>query len=362
MDVDRVKTVYLDHYKTKGYQVLPSSPLVHPSIPTAFVMSVGLLQLEPILASRSGMSEWQDFAMVQRCIRHYDMEMVGRGNRLSFFEMAGAINSGDRGQRQVVGELVELLLKKYGFPRERLVFTVFAGGRFNGKELKPDNRSYEALCSEGISADRIKRYGPERNLFGTAQREQYCGPSLETFFEREADPSVSAHFCEPGCQRCNRYLEIGNTVFLRYRKANGRLVPLQRTYGESALGVERTALAISGQNTIYDLPELAAIRDSLRNVFVNPTDIDVAADHLRAICFAIADGARPGHGGRRYVLRKLIRRFLVRVGEPHGAFDSCVRNSVQALATANYHVLPLTDEHFGRIISAIREEKEVFNK
>lgn len=38
----------------------------------------------------------------------------------------------------------------------------------------------------------------------------------------------------------------------------------------------------------------------------------VVADHIRTLCFSIADGARPGSVGRDYVLRRILRRGVRR--------------------------------------------------
>ena len=362
MDIETIKNAYTDHYTRHGFEILPSSPLVHEQLPTAFVMSVGLLQLEPVLATGDPSREWRDFAMIQRCIRHFDMEHVGSGDRLSFFEMAGAITDGTRSIREIIETLHAFLFGVLDLDPRRVFFTVFGGGRFNGSFCPADEDTPKALAALGVAPDHVLTMGVDENLFGTVSREEFCGPSLETFVDRGLRPHTTPHDCRPGC-RCGRYVEIGNTVLLKYRKSDSALMPLSRTYVESALGVERTAFATSDQATLHDLQELRMVRETILENF--PSSLGgrcayVCADHLRAIAYAVADGARPGHGGRRHVLRKLIRRFLVHLGDPRKEFKSALRESTLSLAKSNNHVMRLHDADLCTLVSVILQEKDIF--
>jgi alanyl-tRNA synthetase len=366
LDIPTIKRLHTEHYRRYGFAVLPSSSLVNDKLPTAFVMSVGLLQLEPVLAEGPEAGAWHDFAMVQRCIRHYDMEMVGDANRLSLFEMAGAITAGSKSTDEIVESLLRLIFKEFGFSPNRVFFTVFGGGRFGGIHCPSDDESLAALRKNGIWGDHVISKGVEENFFGIVPREEYCGPSLETFVDRGPLPGNIPHECGPGCS-CGRFIEIGNTVFLCYHKEKGRLNSLPQVYGESAFGIERTALAMSSHATIYELPEFSSIKDAIEAEFRLIDDVgnqnlhaNICADHLRAIVFAIVDGARPGHGGRRYVLRKLIRRLLVRLGKPKGDLRKSLCKVAHAVATVNTHIVEINDLHIQDIVSVIEKEKVVF--
>lgn len=363
MDVHSVKRDYLRHYESVGFESRPSAPLVHELIPTTFVMSVGLLELEPVLLGETD-DAWTDFAMIQRCIRQQDIGHVGEADRLSCFEMAGAISSGDRSEEDVLEALLGLLIDRLSLPRDRLMFTFFRGGMIGSDGLQAHGTAASFLHSSGVSADRILGLGVEANLFGMSGRHAFCGPCVEVFYERPNHCHNDGHNCVPGCD-CGRYVEISNTVFLKYRKTPTGLLPLAGVYGESAIGIERTAAVLAGLSSVFELPELDSVVEALQDQF-EPVrgapgceQARVAADHLRAISFAIADGATPGHGGRKYVLRKLIRRFLVRVELPQDGLASRLEQVLHTLSCSNDHVRPLGTDMVSRIIDVLMQERDL---
>ena len=70
---------------------------------------------------------------------------------------------------------------------------------------------------------------------------------------------------------------------------------------------------MQGKDSNYDTdlfqPIILAIQEKAKSDYkTNPIPHRVIADHIRMLCFSIADGALPSNEGRGYVLRRILRR------------------------------------------------------
>ncbi|MFU1836415.1 alanine--tRNA ligase-related protein, partial [Enterococcus faecium] len=85
---------------------------------------------------------------------------------------------------------------------------------------------------------------------------------------------------------------------------------------DTGMGLERMVSIVQNAPTNFEtdlfLPIINAVADLSGRVNYGDsktTDISfkVIADHIRALSFAIGDGALPSNEGRGYVLRRLLR-------------------------------------------------------
>ena len=116
-----------------------------------------------------------------------------------------------------------------------------------------------------------------------------------------------------------RFVEFWNLVFMHHDQLpDGRLVDLPKPSVDTGAGLERLASILQGTDTVYGIDLFQDLIEAIVEVTGaaygdNPVSHNIIADHVRALAFAIADGAGISNEGQGYVLRRILRRGRVQV-------------------------------------------------
>jgi alanyl-tRNA synthetase len=300
-----LRDLFLNFFKDKGHEIVPSSPLVPANDPTLLFTNAGMVQFKDVFLGKEK-RPYVRAATSQRCVRaggkHNDLENVGYTARHhTFFEMLGNFSFGDYFKREAIRFAWEFLTDIVGLPKEKLWVTVF----------EEDDEAADIWLNEiGVNPKRFGRIGAKDNFWSMGDTGP-CGPCSEIFYDHGEEiwggPPGSPE--EDG----DRYIEIWNLVFMQYdRDASGTLTPLPKPSVDTGMGLERLAAILQGVHSNYEIDlfqsliksaaELTSV-DDLEN-----KSLRVIADHIRSCAFMIVDGVLPSNEGRGYVLRRIIRR------------------------------------------------------
>lgn len=324
--IARVVDRFLHYYHAMGAEVLPGASLVDPAIPQNFVMSAGLAHFEgsPYDQSSKGIRQC---VLCQNCFRYFDLEHMERSDyHLSLFKMLGAFSFGSIERESAISQLWELLVNDYGVDASHLWATYFGGGKVNECDIPVDADTRSAWIKVGVKPERVVGLDARHSFWkqGRAtvgdQHAPKCGEHTEVYFDR-GEVYKCGLMCGPGCS-CGRFVEFAGILFITYHMGDlpGELTTLPLPFSETVVGVERLAMLLGNMSSVFDIEDLYPLIDLVRTStkkledvsFVDPkTSQQVITDHLRAILFLAADGAPPpGKGGRKRLMRKLIRRTL----------------------------------------------------
>ena len=161
---------FLEHFEADGFEVIPGSSLLDPSVPMSFVMSAGLVQVETSAILHGGRSG-DRYALLQNCFRHFDLDRVGGSDtHLSLFQMPGAFAFGPVNKRDRIAQTWALLTEAYGFRADALWVTYFAGDEVAGHSFGPDQEAYQTWCDLGVPIERIVGLGRAQFLEAGRQR------------------------------------------------------------------------------------------------------------------------------------------------------------------------------------------------
>jgi len=307
MTTNELRQAFLEFFRERGHELVPSSPLVPGNDPTLLFTNAGMVQFKDVFL---GLDErkYKRAATSQRCVRaggkHNDLENVGyTGRHHTFFEMLGNFSFGDYFKKEAIKLAWEFLTEDLGLPPERLWITVFD---------EDDEAADIWLHDIKIDPDRFSRMGAKDNFWAMGDTGP-CGPCSEIFYDHGPDVAGGP----PGSpdEHGDRFVEIWNLVFMEFdRAASGEMTPLPKPSVDTGMGLERTAAVLQGVHSNYDIDMFANLIAATAKILGVKNDrsnsLNVIADHIRACAFLIVDGVLPGNEGRGYVLRRIIRRAL----------------------------------------------------
>lgn len=362
----QVRESFIKFFESKEHLFVRSSPVVPHDDPTLMFTNAGMNQFKAIFLGDNPKG-WKRACNSQKCIRvsgkHNDLDVVGRDNyHHTFFEMLGNWSFGDYYKKEAIAWAWELLTEVWKLPKERLFATVY----------EDDDEAWQIWKDvSGLPDDRIMRFDAKSNFWEMGDTGP-CGPCSEIHYDRGDLATQTETFKDPilGVNGENdRYIEIWNNVFMQYeRVSDGSLIPLKAKNVDTGMGFERICSILQGKTSNYDTdvfsPIIAKVAELSKVPYsdgVDGTPHRVIADHLRAVSFAIADGALPSNDGRGYVLRRILRRAS-RFARLLGQKEAFICKLVQVLADTMGEAFPEIRERKDFVTEVIKSEEERFIK
>lgn len=358
MTSSEIRQQFLDFFKSKNHRIVPSSPVVPYDDPTLLFTNAGMNQFKDVFLN-TGKREYLRAADTQKCIRvsgkHNDLEEVGHDTyHHTFFEMLGNWSFGDYYKKEAIAWAWELLTEVWKLPKERLWATVY----------KDDDEALKFWETQtDINPKHILKFAEKDNFWEMGETGP-CGPCSEIHIN-VGDDFDNPKYVNAGVPEC---IEIWNLVFIQYnRDETGKLNDLPAKHVDTGMGFERVCAVLQNKKSNYEtdvftplikkIEEISTVKYKLKD---HQIAMRVIADHVRALTFAIADGAVPGNEGRGYVLRRILRR-AARYGRKLNLNEPFLFRLTEVISETMGGVFPEVTEKKEYVQKVIKAEEESFN-
>jgi alanyl-tRNA synthetase len=392
MTTQEIRKAYIDFFVERGHKPIPRALLVPYNDPTTLFTGSGMQPLIPYLLGEPH-QEGTRLVNSQTCLRAQDIDEVGDNRHTTFFEMLGNWSLGNYFKQEQLPWFWEFLVDSVGLDPKKLYVTCFIGDKANGIPKDTESAAiWKKLFGEkGIDATEVEIGSEEdgsdtgmqggRIFYYDASKNWWCraglidemppgepgGPDSEVFYEFDYvqhDTKYGAN-CHPNCE-CGRFMEIGNSVFMEYVKADKGFEKLPKQNVDFGGGLERIAAAQLNSSDVFKISLLKPIIDKLEEISGKNYDshlesMRVVADHLRAATFLAVDGIAPSNKEQGYVMRRLVRR-AIRFAFELGVEQNFLEQLVPVIVEAYEKDFPEVSKKRSTVIEILTKEEKVFRQ
>ncbi len=361
-----IRREFLSFFQERGHTFVPSSSVVPLKDPTLLFTNAGMNQFKDVFLGQ-GTRPYKRAVNSQKCLRvsgkHNDLEEVGRDAiHHTFFEMLGNWSFGDYYKQEAIRWGWELVAGVWKLPQDHLYATI---------HLEDDEAEACWRSETNVDPAHISRHGKDN--FWEMGDTGPCGPCSE--IHMDLGPGICPlekqpeHQCGVNVSGCGRFVELWNLVFIQFNRDDaGKLTELPAKHVDTGAGFERLCAVLQGVPSNYETDLFHPLITRIAEITGTPYERGeggvghrVVADHLRALCFALADGAMPANDGRGYVLRRILRR-AARFGRTLGVHRAFIYRLVDDLAVLMGESFPELHERKEHISGVIRGEEESFGR
>lgn len=362
--------IYIAFFEKRGHKRIENSPLVPQNDPTTLFTSAGM---QPLINNILGEPHplGKRLVNVQNCFRAVDIEEIGDNRHTTFFRMLGNWSLGDYFKKEQIPWFWEFLVSELGLDPKRLYVSVFEGY----KNIPRDEES-AAIWSElfeksGVEPEgRIFYCGTDDNWWSRSGTPDEMpigepgGPDTEAYFDFRPDEGVLKGMLDENI-KSGRLLEIGNTVFMTYRKmTGGKFEELPKKNVDFGGGLERLLAAAEVAPDIFKTSLFFPIINSIEQVSdkkynEHQKEMRIIANHFVSAAFIISGGITPSNKMQGSVLRRLIRNAIdnldsLGVHNPESILSSVVEQYKDTD--------PQLEENFEVIKNTMSEEHQGYKK
>lgn len=391
---NELRAKYLNFFRAKNHQIIPSASLVPENDPTTLFTSSGMQPLVPFLLGKTH-PLGKRLANSQKSFRSTDIEEVGDNRHTTFFEMLGNWSLGDYFKKEQLPWFFEFLTQEIRLDPQKLYVTVFRG---DSKIGIPSDQESVAIWKnlfqkagidaieisnpeeKGLENGRIFSYDSTKNWWSRSGLPSQMpigepgGPDSEIFYDFGAELQIHENSkfknqpCHVNCD-CGRFLEIGNSVFMEYVKTEKGFELLPQKNVDFGGGLERILAALNHDPDVFKTELFLPIIQKLGELSgqkyegseIQKKPFRIISDHVKAATMLASDGVFPSNKDQGYFSRRLLRRATV-YAKKLGIEKNFLSDLVPVISQIYEDVYPEVKSQEAVIQKYFTEEEEKFRQ